>query len=126
MPTLNDRVFDNGLTVLDTEANRIDICSTEPTTYTQATSTYTLGNAASTAYPGISAPADRTGGGRKVTVSAVTNGTVTATGTAAYYAITDTVNSRLLATGTISNSQSVTNGNTFTLSSFDIGIPDPA
>ncbi len=25
MPFLNDRVFDNGLTVLDTEANRLDI-----------------------------------------------------------------------------------------------------
>lgn len=125
MPTLNDRVFDNGLTVLDTEANRIDICSTEPTTYTAATSTNSLGNAAGGSFPGISAPADRTGGGRKVTVSAVTAGTVTATGTAAFYAITDTVNSRLLATGTISNSQTVTSGNTFTLSSFDIGIPDP-
>ncbi len=32
MATLNDRVLDNGLTVLDTEANRVDICSAEPTT----------------------------------------------------------------------------------------------
>lgn len=126
MATIGDRVFDNGLTVLDTEANRIDICSTEPTTYAQATSTYTLGNAANGNYPGISAPADRTGGGRKVTVSAVTNGTVTATGTAAFFAITDTVNSRLLATGSLTASQSVTSGNLFTLTSLDIGIPDPA
>lgn len=126
MATIGDRVFDNGLTVLDTEANRIDICSTEPTTYAQATSTYTLGNAANGNYPGISAPADRVGGGRKVTVSAVTNGTVTATGTAAFFAITDTVNSRLLATGSLTASQSVTSGNLFTLTSLDIGIPDPA
>lgn len=126
MATIGDRVFDNGLTVLDTEANRIDICSTEPTTYAQATSTYTLGNAANGNYPGISAPADRVGGGRKVTVSAVTNGTVTATGTAAFFAITDTVNSRLLATGPLTASQSVTSGNLFTLTSLDIGIPDPA
>ena len=34
MAYLNDRVLDNGLTVLDTEANRLDICSQEPTTYT--------------------------------------------------------------------------------------------
>ena len=27
MATLNDRVLDNGLTVLDSEANRVDICS---------------------------------------------------------------------------------------------------
>lgn len=126
MATLNDRVFDNGLTVLDTEANRLDICSSEPTTYAAATSTLSLGNAAGGSFPGVSAPADRTGGGRKVTVSAVTSGTVSATGTASFYAISDTVNSRLLATGSISNAQSVTSGNTFTLSSFDIGIPDPA
>ena len=123
MATIADRVFDNGLTILDTEANRLDICTTEPTTYTEATSTYSLGNKTSIT---ISAPADRTGGGRKVTVSAITDGTVTATGTPNFYAITDTVNSRLLATGAISNPQVVTNGNSFTTAAVDIGFPDPA
>jgi len=123
MATLADRVFDNGLTVLDTEANRLDICSTAPTTYTEATSTYTLGNKTSLS---IGAPADRSGGGREVTVAAFTDGSVTGTGTAAYYAIVDTTNSRLLATGSLSSSQAVTSGNTFSISSFKIGIPDPA
>lgn len=123
MATLADRVFDNGLTVLDTEANRLDICSQEPATYTAATSTYTLGNKTSLS---IGAPADRTGGGREVTVTAITDGTVTGTGTATHYAIVDTTNSRLLATGALSASQAVTSGNTFTLASFKIGIPDPA
>jgi len=123
MATLNDRVFDNGLTVLDTEANRLDICGTEPTTYAQATSDYTLGNKTSIT---ISAPGDRSGGGREVTVSAISDGTVTGDGTASYYAITDTSNSRLLATGAITTPQVVTTGNTFTLTSFKIGIPDPA
>ena len=123
MATLSDRVFDNGLTVLDTEANRIDICSTEPATYAEATSTYTLGNSTSLS---IGAPADRSGGGREVTVAAISDGSVTATGTAAYYAIVDTLNSRLLATGSLSASQAVTSGNTFTLTSVTIGIPDPA
>lgn len=122
MATLNDRVFDNGLTVLDTEANKITITSQEVTTYTEGNSTYALGNSTSIS---ISAPADRTGGGRKVTVSAITGGTVTANGTATHYAILDTVNSRLLATGSLTASQAVTSGNTFTLSAFDIGIPDP-
>lgn len=123
MATLNDRVFDNGLSVLDTEANRIDVTSQEATTYAEATSTYTLGNSTSLS---ISAPADRTGGGRKVTVAAITDGSISATGTATHYAIVDTSNSRLLATGTLTASQSVTSGNTFTLATFDIGIPDPS
>lgn len=87
MPFLNDRVFDNGLTVLDTEANKILITSQEATTYTEANATYALGNSTSLS---ISAPSDRTGGGRKVTVSAITDGTVTSNGTATHYAIVDT------------------------------------
>ena len=123
MATLNDRVFDNGLSVLDTEADRIDVCSAEPTTYTEATSTNTLGNSTSLS---IGAPADRSGGGRKVAVAAISDGSITGTGTATHYAIVDTTNSRLLATGALTASQSVTSGNTFTLATFDIGIPDPA
>lgn len=123
MASLADRVFDNGLTVLDTEANRIDITSQEATTYAEATSTYTLGNSTSLS---IGAPADRTGGGREVTAAAISDGSVSGTGTATHYAIVDTSNSRLLATGSLSASQSVTSGNTFSLASFTIGIPDPA
>lgn len=122
MAFLNDRVFDNGLTVLDTEATRIDVTSQEATTYAEATSTYTLGNSTSLS---IGAPADRSGGGRKVAVAAITDGSITGTGTVTHYAITDTTNSRLLATAALTASQSVTNGNTFTLATFDIGIPDP-
>ena len=123
MATLNDRVFDNGLTVLDTEANAIHVTSQEATTYAEATSTYSLGNSTSLS---IGAPQDRTGGGREVVVAAITDGSVTGTGTATHYAIVDTVNSRLLATSTLTASQAVTSGNTFTLSSVAIGIPDPA
>ena len=120
---LNDRVFDNGLTVLDTEADNLYINSTQATTYTEAITTYALGVKAT---PSVSAPADRSGGGREVTVSAITDGSVTATGTAGFYALVDSSNTRLLAAGPLSATQSVTSGNTFTLTSFKIGIPDPA
>lgn len=123
MVYLNDRIFDNGLTVLDTEANRLDICSAAPTTYAEATSTYTLGNKTSLS---VGSPADRSPSGRKVTVAAITDGTVTANGTATHVAVVDTVNSRLLAVQALSASQAVTSGNTFTLPAFDVGIPDPA
>ncbi len=123
MATLNDRVFDNGLTVLDTEANAIHVTSQEATTYAEATSTYSLGNSTSLS---IGAPQDRSGGGREVVVAAITDGDVTGTGTVTHYAIVDTANSRLLATSTLTASQAVTDGNTFTLSSVAIGIPDPS
>lgn len=120
---LADRVFDNGLTVLDTEATHLYICSQQPTTYTEATATYDLGVKAG---PTVGAPADRSGGGREVTVSAITDGSVTDTGTATHWALTDNTNNRLLATNALAASQSVTSGNSFTLASFTVGIPDPS
>ena len=123
MAYLNDRVYDEGLSVLDLEANAVHVTSAEATTYLEATSTYTLGLSSSLS---IAAPSDRTGGGRKVAVSAISDGDITGTGTVTHYALVDTANSRLLATAALTASQSVTNGNTFTLATFDIGIPDPA
>ena len=122
---LGSYVLDNGLTALDTQANRLDICHTLPTTYTEATSTYTVGNKTSLS---VGSPADASPNGRKVTVAQITDGSVTATSTgtsddAQYWAITDTVNSRLLAAGSLSAAQMVTSGNTFTLAAFDIRIP---
>lgn len=122
MATLDNRVFDNGLTVLDTEANAIHVTSAEATSFANVASV-TLGNSTSLS---IGAPQDRSGGGREVVVAAITDGSVTGTGAATHYAIVDTVNSRLLATGSLTASQAVTSGNTFTLSSVAIGIPDPA
>jgi len=123
MATLNNRVFDNGLSVLDTEADRLDITSQEATSYVDATSPSTLGNSDSLS---IAAPSDRSGGGREVVVASIADAPVTGNGTATHYAIVDTANSRLLATGSLTASQVVASGNTFSLGSFTIGIPDPA
>jgi hypothetical protein len=122
MATLSNAVFDNGLSELTTNGTRIDITSTEATTYAEATSTLSLGNSTSLS---IGSPADRSGGGREVTAAAITDGNVTGTGTAQFYAITDG-SANLLATGSLTETQSVTSGNSFTLTSFTIGIPDPA
>lgn len=121
MALIADYVFDAALSKLDLEANRFDITSAEATTYAQATSTYTLGNKTS---PTVGAPTDRTPNGRKVVVSAISDGTVTGTGAATHWALTDTGNSRLLATGALSPSQAVTSGNTFSTTAIDIGIAD--
>ena len=121
MAFVSDYVMDAALAKYDTEANRLDICSQEATTYTEATTTYSLGNKTSLS---IGSPADRSGGGREVTVAAFTDGSTTADGTASHWAITDTVNSRLLATGSLTAAKAVNNGDSFELSAFTIGIPD--
>jgi hypothetical protein len=125
MPTIADRVFDNGLTVLDTEANAVHVCSAEPTTYLEATDTLSLGSSASVNF---GAPQDNAGaeGGREVVMAAIIDGSITATGTVTHFAIVDTVNSRLLVTGPLSPSQAVTDGNDFSLGAITVGLPDPA
>jgi len=70
MATLDNRVFDNGLTVLDTEANAIHVTSAEATSFANVAAV-TLGNSTSLS---IGAPADRAGGGREVVVAAITDG----------------------------------------------------
>lgn len=119
MPFINDRLYDLGLNVLDIEANRLDICSSEPVTFAAATTTASLGNKTALS---IGAPAAGSPSGRKVTVAAFSDGSVTATGTATHYAITDTVNSRLLVTGALSASQVVTSGNTFSITATDVTL----
>lgn len=117
-----DYVLDNGLTVIDTGAVRIDINSADPTTYTEATSTFTLGNKTTAAGASWGAPAAGDTNGRKVTSVAITDGSVTATGTATKWSTSDAT--RLLVNGSLNASQAVTNGNTFTLGAFKLELPN--
>lgn len=124
MSYLHDNVLDNGLTYIDTNGSRVDICNAEPTNYSQAT---TDANYSCGYKTGVNpdAVADRTGGGRQVTIPAISDGTVTETDTVTHWALTNGSDT-LIATHTLSSSQAVTDGNTWTLTSFEIGIPDPA
>ena len=122
MAFLNDDIFDQGLDWADTNGTRIDICSQEPTSYAEATSTYTLGNKT-----GLNTGATQNGAtdGRRVIVPAISDGSVTSTGTATHWALTDG-SSALVATGALSSSQGVTSGNTFTLDAISLTIRDAA
>ncbi len=123
MPFIIDTAFDSGLSYLDTNGTRIDICQTaEPTTYTEATSTNTVGNKTGL---NTGAPQDGAVDGRRVIVPAITDGSVTATATAGWWALTDGT-SLFLAAGALSSSQAVTNGNTFTLDAISITFRDAA
>lgn len=122
---LADYVIDNGLTKLDTEADHIYVCSnTDPTTYTEATSTYALGNKSFSAGGAVGSPAAGSPNGRKVSTTAITDGAVTGTGSTTKWAITDNANTRLLVNGALSSSVPVVSGNAFALSSFDVRIPN--
>lgn len=123
MSYLHPDVLDNGLSVLDTATTTLHICSAEPADFAGVAGV-SLGNKSGLS---IGAPENRTPSGRKVVVAAITSGgNVTGTGSAGYWAIVDTANSKLLAANSLASSQSVTSGNSFTLPAFDIGIPGAA
>jgi len=117
---LHDDVLDNGLNDLITNVEVLHITSQLVSVYGDV-ATYTLGNKSA---PTVGSLGDRTGGGRKVTVSAISDGNVTADGTASHYCLVDVTNSKVKAAGALASSQGVSNGNTFTLTAFDVGIPD--
>jgi hypothetical protein len=123
MASLSDNVFDDGLNHIGDNVENLYICSAEPTTFAEASSTYKLGTKASPTFTG---PANGDASGRKITCDAISDGTVDADGTASHWALTDNSANELVAAGSLSSSQGVTNGNTFTLTAFDIEIPDPA
>lgn len=122
MAFMSDEIQDQGLDWADTTGTRLDICSADPGGTYSSVTTNTLGNKT----VGVTATENAdTGTGRQVTVPAITDGSVTATGTATHWAVhngTDTV----VASGALSASQSVTSGNTFTLDEILITCRDPA
>ena len=118
MAYLNDNVFDSGLSWAQTNGTRLDICSAEPTTYAGIASV-SLGNDTVT----TGAPTNGATDGRRVIVGAITEGEVTDTGSATHWALSDG-DALLVATGPLSASQSVTDGNTFTLDAISLTIRD--
>ena len=121
MAFINDEVFDQGLDYADTNGTRLDICSTDPGgTYATVTAN-TLGNKT------LNTGATEAGAvdGRRVIVPAITDGSVTGTGTATHWALTNGTDT-VIASGALTASQAVTSGNTFTLDAISITIRDAA
>lgn len=121
--TVHNDVLDAALAEIAT-CTRLDICATAPTTFTEATSTNTLGNVTLTAGDGNGdyTIAEGDTNGRKVTVAQQTIASASGTGTADHVALTDGVD---LLYVTSCTSQSITSGNEVTVNAFDIEIADP-
>ena len=122
MPALHDDVLDAALNIIKNNTEKLYILKADPGITWSNIATHGLGSKAS---PTITGPADHTSG-RKITIGAITDGTVSATDVATYFALTDDLATKILASGPLSASQGVTNGNIFTLTEFIVAIPDPA
>ncbi len=80
-------------------ANKILLCSNNPTTYTEATSTFLIGTKDLGIGNVLSSGPSADANGMKVTIAAVTSGIVNNNGTPLCWAIVDDANTRLLAKG---------------------------
>jgi hypothetical protein len=116
---LEDRVLDLGLNVLDTESTHIYVCSQQPTTFAEATTTYARGFKNFGAGNAFGAPG-AWASGRKTSSVAITDGTITTTGTVACWAAVDATNSRLHAAGDLTGGGAVTAAQSFSLGTFDV------
>lgn len=118
---LIDASKDAALNYLDTNVTQLLICNALPATYAEANGAMKLGVKAS---PSISTATDDGTTGRKITISAITDGTVTASGTASHVALCSS--DTLLAAYPLNAGVAVTSGHQFTLTEHDINLPDPA
>ena len=123
MAAMHDRIFQDGLNIVDTEVTHLRLLSaSRDDLIFSSVAGVTLGTKVT---PAVVAATDRGAGGMKITISAITDGTVSGTGTATHFVLTDDDTSDVLVAGAISASQVVTSGNIFTLTEFTVGIPDP-
>lgn len=122
---LSTDVPDQALAYIRTKADKIYLCTQDPTTYTEATSTYALASKNLGAGNCFGAPGAGSGNNRKISSVPFVDGSVTASGTATKWAVVDSAvgDLLLLAHGSLAASLAVVNGNLFTLGSFDIAIP---
>lgn len=119
--SVHDDVLDGAFDILD-QADLMIACSAEPTTRTEAVTTYALADVAITPDTDFT-KADGDTSGRKVTVAAKNGVTVDVTGDAIYIALVD--GTRLLYV-TACTSQSLTSGNTVNFPAWDVEILDPS
>ena len=118
---LDAKVLNSGIGYISTNANRIYICTQQPTTYNEATVTYDVGYK-DMGVGGVAGAPETTQGRQQVTTNAVTGGLVAVNGTPAAWAVVDTVNSLLLATGVLSGAEALTTDDGWALSPFTIAM----
>ena len=118
--TVHDDVLDGAFDVLD-QGDIMTVCSAQPTTRTEAVTTYALADVAlvpNTDYT----KADGDTSGRKCTVAAKSGVTIDTSGTALFIAICDAT--RLLYVTTCT-SQALTASNTVNFPAWKVEIADP-
>lgn len=119
-----DAVMDGMLDYIRLRVTRVTVCSTQPTTYTEAITTYALASKTGVTSTYLSQGNGDTSG-RKIAMAAINTVSVTTTGTAAHVAWAGSTGSLLLYVTTCTT-QALTTGNTVNIPTHDYEIRDVA
>lgn len=120
-----DAVLDQMADYIIANATRLTVCSTQPTTYTEANATYALADVTIDSSDFSKANGDTSG--RKVTVAAQTGVLIDTSGTAQHIALLDVSGTTLLYVTTCTSQALTANGsNTVNVPAWDIEVADPA
>ena len=119
----NDLMLDAAFDWVRARVTKLNVCSTQPTTYAQATSTYMLANTTVTSTEITLSNGDTSG--RKMRTSSQTSVSVSVSGTAAHIALTGSTGSTLLFITTCTT-QALTSANTVSVPAWDDEILDVA
>lgn len=119
-----DAVLDGSLDVIAT-ATKLIVCSAQPTTYTEANSTYALADIVIDSGDFTKANGDTSG--RKITIGAQSSVLIDTSGTANHIALVRVADSTLLYVTTCTSQALTANGsNTVNVPAWDIEFADPA
>lgn len=117
---VHDDVLDGALNIIKNNCNIMTVCSAQPTTRTEAVTTYALADVAMASTDFTIADGDTSG--RKLTVATKSGIAVDTSGTGTHIALCD--GTRLLLVTTMT-SQALTAGNTCNIPAWDQEIADP-
>ncbi|MGI5900704.1 MAG: hypothetical protein ACOX8S_12470 [Christensenellales bacterium] len=110
--------LDATLNYIKTNGKKVHVCDQMPTTFAQATNTYSLGYTPTISFTGPTSITD----GRKITVGATNNGTITKAGTTAYAAVVSETELLAVKKLTGSSVQALIVGNPLITDAFDLQI----
>lgn len=117
----NDLVMDAALDYISA-STLLTVCSAQPTTYTEASSTYKLADQVVSG--GNFSKANGDSSGRKVTIGQQANVTIDSSGTATHVALSISGSSTLVYVTTCT-SQVLTAGGTVTVPAWKVEVSDP-
>lgn len=118
---VDDTVLDGALNVIKTNVTGISVCSSQPTTRTEAVTTYMLATKVISSAD-CTGPANGDINGRKLTINQQSAIPITNGGTAQHIALTS---AGALLYVTTCTSQALSGGNTVTIPAWKVEIGDP-